>query len=199
MHVTIPTTAPEVQALTPHDVIVVGIFLVIFFAISIAIGLFWNKDWWKLALAFWVPFTIFYTSIFTNSDGFFTGTVGSLGYWIAQQAVQRGSQPWYYYILIQIPIYEFLPFLGSILALIIGLRYRQIQTCKDNSLEEDLSVKRWRTTKSENFTNMFALFVWWIVVSIIAFSYAGEKMPWLTIHLAWPMILVHRLGTRLSD
>ena len=36
---------------------------------------------------------------------------------------------------------------------------------------------------------MFVLFVWWIVVSIIAFSYAGEKMPWLTIHLAWPMIL----------
>ena len=50
LHVTIPTTAPEVQALTPHDVIVVGIFLVVFFAISIAIGLFWNKDWWKLAL-----------------------------------------------------------------------------------------------------------------------------------------------------
>ena len=190
LNVTIPTTAPEVQALTSHDVMVIGIFLIVFFAISIAIGLFWNKDWWKLALAFWVPYTIFYTSVFTNSDGFFTGTVGSLGYWIAQQAVQRGSQPWYYYILIQIPIYEFLPFLGCVLALIIGLRHRPAQTS-----EEDQSVKLLPPYQQpENFTNMFALLVWWVVVSIIAFSYAGEKMPWLTIHLAWPMILFASWG-----
>ena len=190
LHVTIPTTAPEVQALTPHDVITIGIFLIVFFVISIAVGLLWSKDWWKLALAFWVPYTIFYTSIFTNSDGFFTGVVGSLGYWIAQQAVQRGSQPWYYYILIQIPIYEFLPFLGSILALIIGLRRMPAQTSKNNLLDENRPVEI--TTphqQPENFINMFALLVWWVVVSIIAFSYAGEKMPWLTIHLAWPMIL----------
>jgi predicted membrane-bound mannosyltransferase/sugar lactone lactonase YvrE len=195
LHVTIPTTAPEVQALTPHDVIVIGIFLLIFFAISIAVGLFWNKDWWKLALAFWVPFTIFYTSIFTNSDGFFTGTIGSLGYWIAQQAVQRGSQPWYYYILIQIPIYEFLPFLGSLLALIIGLRHRPLQISKESSLGGNPPVETIASQQQpDNFTNMFALLVWWIVVGIIAFSYAGEKMPWLTIHLAWPMILFSGWG-----
>ena len=35
---------------------------------------------------------------------------------------QRGSQPWYFYVLIQIPIYEFLPALGLILAIILGLR-----------------------------------------------------------------------------
>ncbi|HEY9152340.1 MAG TPA: 6-bladed beta-propeller, partial [Anaerolineales bacterium] len=194
LHATIPTTAPEVQALTPHDVIVIGIFLVVFFAISIAVGLFWNKDWWKLGLTFWVPYTIFYTSIFTNSDGFFTGTVGSLGYWIAQQAVQRGSQPWYYYILIQIPIYEFLPFLGSILALIIGLRYwrrnnvgnKLSSAIPQENQPVEISASH---TESENFTNMFVLLVWWIIMSIIVFSYAGEKMPWLTIHLAWPMIL----------
>ncbi len=204
LHVTIPTTAAEVQALTPQSVIIIGVFVLVFFAISIAIGMLWNKAWWKLALAFWVPFTIFYTTIFTNSDGFFTGVVGSLGYWIAQQAVQRGSQPWYYYILIQIPIYEFLPFLGSILALIVGLIYWRRQNSKNQpsdeaeneSLEEETPPRAIvpeessvATPQSENFTNMFVLFVWWIVVSIIAFSYAGEKMPWLTIHLAWPMIL----------
>jgi len=190
LNVTIPTTAPEVQALSIHDVIVIGIFVLVFFGISIAVGQLWNKDWWKLALAFWVPYTVFFTSIFTNSAGFFTGVVGSLGYWIAQQAVQRGSQPWYYYILIQIPIYEFLPFLGSILALIIGLRHRPLQTSHDNPADEMQVVEGTATHQQpDNFTNMFALFSWWIVVSIIAFSYAGEKMPWLTIHLAWPMIL----------
>ena len=87
------------------------------------IGLLWNKEkWWKTALIFWVPFTILYTTVFTNSDGFFTGTIGSLGYWIVQQDVARGSQPWYYYLLVQIPIYEFLPALGLILAIILGFR-----------------------------------------------------------------------------
>ena len=83
------------------------------FIISAIIGLLWNKEkWWKTALIFWIPFTILYTTVFTNSDGFFTGTIGSLGYWIVQQGVSRGSQPWYYYLLVQIPIYEFLPALG---------------------------------------------------------------------------------------
>ena len=71
---------------------------------------------------FGFPSPLLYTTIFTNSDGFFTGTIGSLGYWIVQQGVQRGSQPWYYYLLVQIPIYEFLPALGLILAIILGLK-----------------------------------------------------------------------------
>ena len=34
------------------------------------------------------------------------------------------------------------------------------------------------------------LFGFWIVTSILAYSVAGEKMPWLTVHIALPMILV---------
>ena len=64
--------------------------------------------------------TVLYTSLFTNGFGFMTGLVGSLGYWLEQQGVNRGSQPWYYYWLIQLPIYEFLPFLGTLLALIFA-------------------------------------------------------------------------------
>ena len=37
---------------------------------------------------------------------------------------------------------------------------------------------------------MFSLLVWWSITSVIAFSYAGERMPWLTLHMAWPMILI---------
>ncbi|MEE8391829.1 MAG: hypothetical protein V3S14_13675, partial [Anaerolineae bacterium] len=32
--------------------------------------------------------------------------------------------------------------------------------------------------------------LWWIVIAWIGYSYAGEKMPWLTVHLALPMILL---------
>ena len=34
----------------------------------------------------------------------------------------------------------------------------------------------------------------WAVTSLIAFSLAGEKMPWLTVHIALPAILCRRLG-----
>ncbi len=185
LHVQIPTTAAELQAITPHDVTLVGIFLGAAFALSIAAGQLWSKNWWKLALTFWLPFTVFYTTIFTNTDGFFTGVVGSLGYWLVQQGVQRGSQPWYYYILVLIPIYEFLPLLGAILALVLGIRRRQPTDVEDISSAESTPD----SVEASNFPNAFSLLLWWILASITAFSIAGEKMPWLTYHLAWPLIL----------
>ncbi len=124
-NVTIPTTAPEVQTMSGdiRSIFIIVGFLAFMFVISAVVGLIWNKEkWWQTALVFWVPYTIFYTTIFTNGAGFFTGTIGSLGYWLAQQDVARGSQPWYFYMLIQIPIYEFLAALGLILAIILGLR-----------------------------------------------------------------------------
>ena len=63
--------------------------------------------------AIYVPL---FTTLFTNPFGFFTGMVGSLGYWLVQQGVERGSQPLYYYALVQIPIYEYLPAIGALVA-----------------------------------------------------------------------------------
>ena len=38
------------------------------------------------------------------------------------------------------------------------------------------------------------LFFWfcgyWALVSIVIYSWAGEKMPWLTIHVALPIVLL---------
>jgi uncharacterized protein (TIGR03663 family) len=69
--------------------------------VAIGIGLWWNPRQWLInAALFYGIFTVFYTSLFTNGAGFFTGLVGSLGYWLAQQEVNRGSQPWFYYTLI---------------------------------------------------------------------------------------------------
>ncbi len=198
LHVSIPTTAPEVQALAgdTKSILVIGILLVLMFILSGVIGMLWNKDkWWKIALIYWVPFTILYTTVFTNSDGFFTGTIGSLGYWIVQQGVARGSQPWYYYLLVQIPIYEFLPALGLILALIIGFRRRIPSRIEEDIVDHNDEVinlleAEETDTEEKNFSNTFSLLVWWSILSILAFSFAGERMPWLTYHMAWPMILI---------
>ncbi|HVN17032.1 MAG TPA: flippase activity-associated protein Agl23 [Anaerolineales bacterium] len=198
LKVAIPTDAASVQALTTHDVFMIAIFIVIMYGGSAIVGYFWKRDlWWKLALTFWVPFIVLYTTFFTNSDGFFTGVVGSLGYWLVQQGVQRGSQPLYYYILIQIPVYEFLPAIGLILALIVGLRRRPMKKQVEVS-EEETDVSTERSTESEklqepqdpNFINMFSLLAYWSIISVVSFSFAGERMPWLTTHLTWPMILI---------
>ena len=86
--------------------------------LAILIGIWWNYRIWLLnAALFYAIYVVFYTTLFTNGTGFFTGMVGSLGYWMAQQGVERGNQPWYYYAILQIPIYEYLPALGSFLAL----------------------------------------------------------------------------------
>jgi uncharacterized protein (TIGR03663 family) len=165
-----------------------AIFVVPLVVAAIAVGLWWNAEVWiKAAILFYGIFTLFYTTFFTNGLGFFSGLVGSLGYWLSQQAVQRGSQPWYYYLLVQIPIYEFLPALASIMALVIGLtRKRADQTIE---LDETEAVQR-----EENYNNTFTLLVFWSITSILAYSFAGEKMPWLTYHITLPLCLLGGWG-----
>ncbi len=100
-----------------------ALFAVIpFLAISIAVGLAWNWRVWLAATGvFMAIYVFFFTTMFTNGQGLASGMVGSLGYWLEQQAVRRGSQPQYYYTLLLLPFYEFLPLLGGFCAGIMGL------------------------------------------------------------------------------
>lgn len=84
-------------------------------ALAIAIGVLWDgRRWLTAAGIFYGIFLVFFTTFFTNGQGIATGLVGSLGYWLSQQEVARGGQPWYYYLII-VPLYEFLPILLSLL------------------------------------------------------------------------------------
>ncbi len=47
---------------------------------------------------------------------------------------------------------------------------------------------------SATLPHTFSLLLWWIVTSVIALSYAGERMPWLTYHMVWPMVLLTGWG-----
>jgi len=191
--VTIPTDAASVSNLDSHALTILGIFVAIFFAISIFIGLVWNREWWKYATLFWGVFTLLYTTMFTNAPGFFTGLLGSLGYWLVQQGVERGSQPIYYYWLIQIPMYEFLPAIGSIVAIVLGVKKIIGQNTNVSEGETDLPSTENSETQI-SFGVFFGLFTFWSITSIIAFSYAGERMPWLTYHMAWPMVILTGWG-----
>jgi predicted membrane-bound mannosyltransferase/DNA-binding beta-propeller fold protein YncE len=166
-----------------------GAIILVLTAIAVGIGLAWNpREWLINAAIFYLPFTLLYTTFFTNGTGFFTGLVGSLGYWLDQQAVERGSQPWYYYWLIQIPIYEYLPALGA-LAAMLGAGAKRLFGSTSPSQEQKVSIPA-----GERPAPVFALLVFWSLSSLIAYPLAGEKMPWLTVHIAFPLILLAAWG-----
>jgi predicted membrane-bound mannosyltransferase len=138
-------------------------FFVTLMGISITLGLLWDKRRWPwLALLFiGITLTLF-TSVFTNANGFFTGYWGSLGYWIAQQTVERANQPIYYYF-IGLSTYEFL-LIGP--TLIGGL----ILAVRGNTFDRSI--------------------VAWSALTLLLFTLAGERMPWLLVGIALPMTLV---------
>ena len=168
----------------------IAIFLGPILLLTILIGLWWRPKVWPLiAIIFYIPFFLFYSTFFTNGIGVISGLVGSLGYWLTQQGVERGSQPFYYYPFITIPLYEFLPALGSLIAVIFGISNRQ----------KFLNLLKQGNEDGQEFSTrplFFILFVYWIGMTIIALSAAGEKMPWLTFHLALPMTFLAGWGIR---
>jgi uncharacterized protein (TIGR03663 family) len=224
----VPVNATEVHALTFSDVAHMALIVVPIFAISIVLGLWWNRRQWLINAGIWYAiYIVFYTSMFTNVEaGFFTGLVGSLGYWLAQQAVNRGDQPFYYYALIQIPMYEFLPAIGSIVGIVLAILGRKTvpdlalaeqviaeepeqenistefesnnevegDVAEDNNDELNLADDSNNTTADEGFIQqgrpVSGLLVFWSITSLLAYSVAGEKMPWLTVHITLPMILL---------
>jgi predicted membrane-bound mannosyltransferase/DNA-binding beta-propeller fold protein YncE len=171
--------------------------------VAVLVGWFWRpKQWLICAGLFMGIFVLFYSSFFTNGQGIATGVVGSLGYWLSQQGVERGGQPWYYFGFIELPMYEFLPVLGSIAAIVIGFSKRlwsslpgsPFDSTVATPVDPELVINNELETSQEDEVTLqppptLALFVFWGITSLAAFSLAGEKMPWLTLHITLPIIL----------
>lgn len=161
--------------------------------------------WAQLMGAFWVINILFYTTFLTNlRNGLATGIVGSLGYWLAQQEVARGGQPSYYYLLLA-SLYEFLPWLLSIIGAGAVLYWLLRNQNWDPVPATDLPVELASSTRLERGRESvsvaqadqlrqnrvyFAVFsIWWVAASWLAYTVAGEKMPWLLTHIALPMCI----------
>jgi uncharacterized protein (TIGR03663 family) len=135
-----------------------------------------ETDWVRWFLVFITAmclFGIFFTQIPQHAldlsawgTGFKTGTgrglLQGIYYWLEQQNVARGGQPWYYYFIL-IPLYE--P-----LILVFGLA---------------------GFVRSIIQPTRFRLFVaYWFATTLLLYSWAGEKMPWLVVHILLPMVLL---------
>ncbi len=144
--------------------------------IAIVLAVLWNWRRAIVALGTFMAITLpLFTSIFTNAAGIGTGYVGQLGYWMAQHDVKRGDQPWYYYFVV-VPLYEYLPIIGMLIAI-------TLLSCRIVLGKGDWIGK----VKAHLFP---LLLLWLATASWLLFSYAGEKMPWLTVHIALPMVLL---------
>lgn len=215
IHWSVPTSAALVNAMTTLDMVHMGLVLGITIILAVVFGLWWNpRHWLGNAGLFYAVFTILYTTIFTNGAGLFTGLLGSLGYWLAQQAVNRGSQPWYYYAFVQIPVYEYLAASGTILAVVFYLMGKratvhetepesgQLVTSADKARPVQISGEEPDHERADITTDddpavpqresppILGLLFFWAASSLVAFSVAGEKMPWLTVHIVLPMLLI---------
>ena len=145
--------------------LIATLIMVTAMGVSVAAGFIWNQKVWLIAAAiFYAVWVVCYTTAFTNIGGVESGMWRGLGYWIAQQDVARGNQPWYYYLVIT-PLYEFLPLA---LAIAAAVYYR---------------IKR--------RTDAFTLFLlYWCGMTVLLFTFASEKMPWLLVNIALPIIVL---------
>ena len=144
-------------------VVIAFLIILILFSISFLLGWQWNKKKWVVCfLIFWVVWIALYTTGFSNWNGISSGLWQSVGYWIVQQDVGRGAQPMYYYFVIGL-LYDFLPMLFSLVALI------------------------YYWGKRDTFAK-FLLF--WVVSSALIYTFASEKMPWLLFNITVPMIFL---------
>jgi hypothetical protein len=119
----------------------------ILFIMSGLLGFLWLREHWFVAAGvFWAIELLFYTTFLTNGQGVGTGLIGSLGYWIDQQEVMRGGQPWYYFCLI-VPLYEFLPWIlsgiGMVAAVVWLVRQRgeRADAVEDSGARTDPAVE----------------------------------------------------------
>ena len=123
--------------------------------------------WFFALLCAWTIFLVLFTVLFTNvPNGIGDGIWQGIYYWIQQQQVARGGQPWYYYLTI-IPLYEqvglFFGVIGILRCIAKPTRFR-------------------------------LFLVYWFAGGLAIYSWAAEKMPWLTIHMTMPLMLLAGIG-----
>lgn len=170
----------------------------------------WNSQPWLITrirtlvhtqlMSLWIAISLFaiiylvlYTTFFTYPRGAIDGLYTGLAYWLlTQHDFARGDQPWYYYLM-QLPLYEPLSIIASIIATAWLLTYLartylfsppSPQSDPDQSTDSQTNGNTKLLTHTLPIFPIFLLF--WYVNAVVIFSWAGEKMPWLLVHMSLP-------------
>lgn len=126
------------------------------------------EAWAWGAATFLVVYTLLFSTFLTEPQGLQEGLWGSIDYWLSQQDVGRGGNPWFYYLVLM-PAYEWPVVILGLIGIAVVLR---------------------RPTLTGAFL------VWTFVASLAVFSWASERMPWLVLHPLLPLVLLAGLGAQ---
>ena len=156
------TIGPASNGLPLNYVVALGI-LSGTIILSAVLGIRWLGSAWLICAGiFYFLWSVLYTTFFTNMAGVFSGSWQGMGYWVAQQDVARGNQPWYYYF-VGLPVYELLPLAFGIAG---GLYFFK----RGDILGMALTL--------------------WAALTFLAYTIASEKMPWLLVNITLPLIFL---------
>jgi uncharacterized protein (TIGR03663 family) len=150
-----------------------------------------RRAWWIALAILFLIYVLLFSTFFTKPTGLLTGIVGSLAYWLAQQGVERGGQPWFYYGLLLV-MYEFLPLLIGLLAAAYYLLRSPLSRGDAQGRSEPGAVLL--PSSQARFVSFLIL---WLFTSLFLYGWAGEKMPWMVVHQVLPLIVLS--GTLAGD
>ena len=160
-----------------------------------------------------VPVTLNYPTTHQatyNTDAF----TGGIMYWLQQQHESRGAQPWYYYFLV-IPLYEQVAVLFGAAGLVYYFLRRRTRLSLISGAAfllftgltlftggmpglQKVAAALMLVSGALLFVSrprslLVNLLLLWTVATWGLYTFAGEKMPWLTLHILLPTMVVAAL------
>lgn len=155
-----------------------------------------RRVYWIALGTFLAIFALLFSTFFAYPLGFLDGWYQGIRYWLgSQQEYARGGQPWFYYLMLM-PIYDLLALVFSLagLAWLLAPAFRRRRTPPAEAIEAPTNGSNGHTSSPQPLASSPSLFVfflgYWFVQSFVAFSWAGEKMPWLLTHISLPASLL---------
>lgn len=144
---------------------------------------------------------LFYSSFGTHFEIIQTGWIDAYNHWVAMHGMCRICGPWFFYIILFL-LYEVPIFFLAIFGMAQFLDRHNPVPDWIKKIRGFFDREEARTFEIGDFgpegrgvpwdkKELFFLFcIYWLFVSLAAYAYIGEKVPWLIIHQLLPMILV---------
>jgi uncharacterized protein (TIGR03663 family) len=124
---------------------------------------------WAYGLAtFALVFALMFTVFLTRPDGLWDGIYEGLHYWLGQQDVGRGGEPWYFYLAVLFGEEWPALLLGGV-GIVWSLRHP---------------------------TTVRLFLIWMFAMSLAVYSWASERFAWLVMHPLLPLLLLAGIGVQ---
>ncbi len=200
----------------PIFLVIFGIFgLYLLWSKRITLPVSWKRDVLVSSLVAVGIISLFYSSFGSHPEVLFpadlsqginqTGWYRAIEHWTGMHSQCRICGPWFFYIILFI-LYELPIMILAVLAIVqygIDPRTRAEWFARLKRLfrvrptprsTEDLVRVSVRQLKEgvvkDRRRDFFEFSLFWMVLSIAAYAYIGEKVPWLILHQLLPMIFV---------